>query len=208
MMNGENGGAWNFDPSKVTDLSDWGLPGAFFVPTSKGGGVIQHTATGDGTPAPDGYVKVSDGKGGEKYLRTRGAKTIPPSAQNQLTQYLNDYSSANDILNSSDDELKNNPAGLPPAQLKASAQARLKRVQMNAQNLLNLQHKLGALDDDTHQSFLQQFGLAKPSAPASGAGSGAAASGERITVWKDGKQFTVPASQKDDAVKAGYSLTK
>ena len=30
----------------------------------------------------------------------------------------------------------------------------------------------------------------------------------RVTVYKGGKPFTVPASQKDDAVKAGYSLTQ
>jgi len=161
----------------------------------------------DVTP-PAGYEAVPDAKGNVKYLRTPGQKTIPPAAQQQLTTYLNDYTSANDVLKASDDELKANPAGLPPAQLRAAATTRLKRTQQNAKNLLDLQKKLGALDDDTHQSFLSNFGLGN--APASAGGDGAVtpdASG-RIPVWdKTGKKFTVPAAQKDQAAAGGYSLT-
>ena len=148
--------------------------------------------------APAGYSAVPNGKGGVQYLRDPSQKGLPPAAQGKLTEYLNDITSANDILGQSNDELKANASGLAPDQLKASATARLKRSQQNAKNLLDLQKQMGTLTPEEHAGFYSQFGL----------GGTPGAAGGRVPVWKDGKQFTVPAEQKDAAVKAGYSLTK
>jgi hypothetical protein len=195
MMNGEGGGA--VAPQFITSPS-----GNHYAVLKNSMMNDNQRPAMDDSQVPDGYEAVPDGKGGMRYLRAPAAKTIPPAAQNKLTEYLNDYSSANDILNSSDADLKANPAGLPAATLRAGATARLKRTQTNAKNLLDMQQKLGALDDDTHGSFLQQFGLGGKAAAAPPA---AGAAGGRVQVWdKTGKAFTVPAEQKDAAVQAGY----
>lgn len=148
------------------------------------------TATGDYTPMPDG-------KGGVRYLKNAAKKQIPPTMQSLLMKHLDDFNDATTRLETPDADLT--AAGLNPKTVRTSLSNRQKTALKNGQTLIDTQHKLGNLSDDERDSFYQSFGIS----PQNGS-----APSERITVYKDGKQFTVPANQKDEAVKAGYSLTK
>ena len=182
--------------------------------TFMGGGGGTDTGTG-GAGVPAGYSAVPDGRGGVRYLQEPKAtpKTLSPAMQTLLMKHLDDFNEAGTRLQAPDDALQ--ASGLDPKTVKASLATKQKTALKNGQTLIDTQFKLGNLTADERDSFYQSFGINPPGAGNTGsgtakgaaAGAGPAAAGGRIPVWKDGKQFTVPAAQKDAAAAAGYSLT-
>jgi hypothetical protein len=77
-------------------------------------------------------------------------------------------------------------------------------VRRGIKAMIDSAHTLKQIDTEQRDGLYSQFGLG-------GSGEGAAAgapSGERVTVMKDGKKFTLPKGQLSDAEKQGYKLVK
>jgi len=174
-----------------------------------------HTLTADRAPfdlsqyagsVPNGWTAAPDGRGGVRYLQAeKEAQPKPlPSAfytgQKDLVDQLNRHQ-ANAAL--SDDELKakNYIAGDTPTAKRATIAKALTNAAAKLTGHYETFQKQGYATPEVFDTLYAQHGLTPP-----GAAAGAApASGGRVTVTKGGKQYTIPASQLEDAKKQGYT---
>lgn len=141
---------------------------------------------------PENYNAVPDGKGGLRAVPKPAAKNMHATIQSMLLKHLDDYASGSQTAASSDEELKNNPAGLTPQQLRDSASRRMKAAQQAARNLLTLQKQNGTVSDEEHDALLSQFGIIPKTATSTTAPAGTGAAqireGQTITNPKTGER--------------------
>lgn len=217
MMNGENGSA----PAPANFIQD-PVTGARFLQSGRtvmGSGMAPGTAGASGdspihTIADDQgneYQVMTDPKSGKMQIVNRPEKTrpVPESFFSQYGDLKQQLQSAQKYSTADDKTLKATFPSGDPETIRTESKAKLDAATRNLGELLHDYQSQGYGSEDFWQGLRQRHGLpAGTTAAAAGKGSsGGAAGGDRISVWKDGKQFTVPANQKDEAVKAGYSLS-
>ena len=162
MQQGDDGAGWQLDPRQIQDLSNYGLPGQVFVPTSKGGGAIRSKFDPSQFMDVEGYTTVP-GKDGPRYIKEAAPKTMPTSAQNSLTEMLQELHTAVTNANADDQTVKATATALTPEQYRTTAKKRADAIRASAKALIDLQHKLGAVDDKLRDSLYEDYGIGKAS---------------------------------------------
>jgi hypothetical protein len=94
---------------------------------------------------------------------------------------------------------------------RASAQRVLQSATAQVKRLVDSHHTLKNLTDEQRDTYYSDLGLGGGGSAAAGAGKGAEGTQgtkgtDRVTVSKGGKVFNIPASQVDQAKKAGYTV--
>lgn len=142
-------------------------------------------------------MRVPTGKGGTAPLPASKPKTLPDSYNTRLNTIMEGLESIQGTISKTDDELKSIYRGQDPAKLRAAKSAELERQKKTLRDHVSRFKEQGYGDEPFWKGEMERLGLS-----ASPAATPAAA--DRITVIKDGKQFTVPASQLAEAEKQGY----
>lgn len=120
-------------------------------------------------------------------------RPVPESFHRAMDQVTTDITSAQSTL---DDETADKDK-------KARAQRMLKAAQAQGKSIADRYHAAGDIPDELHSQAYQDLGLPAPKPAAKAA---APAAEKRITVQKGGKKYSLPASQKAEAVRQGYTV--
>lgn len=164
----ESANGFKFDPSQIVDLEQFGLPGQVYTPTSKGGGQIRtRFDAGNG-----GIEEVADEEGNVfKFMtnpktgartilsRPKAAPTLPTGAQNALTEGLTALQNDLQQLSQSDSQIQALFPGLTPAKVRATTESRLKSKRAEMKAVIDLQHKLGSVNNELRDSLYADYGI-------------------------------------------------
>lgn len=206
MREGEDGSGFKFDPREIVDLEQYGLPGQVYAPTSKGGGQIRtkfDAASGgiEEMTDDDGNVFkfMTNPKTGARTIvgRPKQAKTLPEAYNVQLNTLLEKIDTSEQNLAKPDAELARINMVKDGAMIRATHQKNVERYQKALRDHVARFKEQGFGDAEFWKGEEERLGLSTPAAAKP-------ASAERVTVVKDGKQFTVPASQLKEAEAQGY----
>ena len=218
MMNGENGQAPNFTRDPVTGQ---------VVATSPRGGMMnlgppeapgtegqtQSILDQSGNVLGQGTI---DRKTGRITMIQKAEPTKPPPGEynSRVGTLADNFTDAQEQATA----FAQNPAAYTTAHPKANPATALSKAKAALQNHLDSYRQQGYGTPDFWQAEYGRYGLTPPAGtPAASrdagtpagvtpAMAGGAATG-RIPVWdKTGKQFTIPAGQKADALNQGYLL--
>lgn len=144
-------------------------------------------------------MRVPTGKGGSAPLPKNNPKTLPDSYNSRLSLLQDELKTAQSTAAKTDDELKKLKLSGTRDYYQKAAQAALKAI---GDHVSRFQEQ-GYADDKFWAAEKQRLGLSRE-----GSQGGEGKATGRVTVSKDGKQFTVPAAQLEEARKQGYTEVK
>ena len=218
MMGGEGSTAYQFDPSKVVDLTSRGLPGKFFVPTSKGGGQVLNsndinslmgqTITASTIVDADGKV-IGQGlptkSGGITPVKNQQTRPLPETYSARAATLADNLDTAQQRLDNftADPEGKtktiNGPSGTTkPADLLKKYQADVENNKTKLKNWMDSHKDQGFGDQTFWDSEYKRYGFGGNTSAVAGKGAPVASNGTGKTFIQNSHKF---ATQPDGTVK-------
>lgn len=145
-------------------------------------------------PEIEGYTTVP-GKTGPRFIRDVQSKTLPTDYNTRLSLLQDELKAATTNAGKTDDELKKLKMSGTRDYYQKAVKAAGKAI---ADHVARFQEQ-GYASPDFWNAEKQRLGLGE-SKPAK--------AGARVTVTKDGKEFTVPPEQLEEAKRQGYTEVK